>query len=175
VQVQLLWHVHVAPAAHCSVQLPLVHEAEQEEPAAQVVAQSPLVQVTSHVAPAGHVVLQSPLSHVTTQLPPPHVSLQSPFEQSSVHAPTEGHAMSQLAPLQAQLPLGQEQLPAEHATGVPEEPTLEDDPPHARTKRTRANEEQGEKRISKPYPLRPELPKCVAQRRRLRGSAPSGT
>jgi hypothetical protein len=146
VQVQLLPHVHVAPAAHCSVQLPLVHDAEQLEPAAQVVAQSPLVQVTSHVVPAGQVVLQSPVSHVTVQLLPPHVSLQSPVAQSSVHGPTEGHVMSQLALLQAQLPLGQEQLPAEHVVGVPAEPTLEDDPPHARAKRTRANQEE-EKRM----------------------------
>jgi len=43
---QLLPHVHVAPEAHCSVQLPLMHAAEQVESAAHVVEQSPLAQVT---------------------------------------------------------------------------------------------------------------------------------
>jgi hypothetical protein len=79
VHVQLLPQVHVAPAAHCSVQLPLEHVALQLEPEAHVVAQSPLVHVTLHVAPAGQVVLQSALVHA--QLPVVHA-----------HAP-EGHAM----------------------------------------------------------------------------------
>jgi hypothetical protein len=153
VQVQLLWQVHVAPAAHWSVQLPLEHEAKQVEPAAQVVAQSPLVQVTSHLAPAGHVVLQSPLSHVMVQGPPPQVSLHWPLEQSSMHAPAEGHVILQSALLQAQLPLGQEQFPAGHAAGVPKEPPLEEDPPHARTKRTRVKTEEQEKRIPRTYLL----------------------
>jgi hypothetical protein len=41
-----------------------------------------------------------------------------------------------------------------HVAGVPEELPLEDEPPHARTKRTRLKEEDPEKRIPKIVPPR---------------------
>jgi hypothetical protein len=115
--VQLLPQVHVAPAAHCSVQLPLEHVALQLEPDAHVVEQSPLVHETLHVAPAGQVVLQSPLSHVIVQGPAPHVLLQSPLVQLTLHGPLGGHVGSQSALEHAQLPVVHAHAPEGHATG----------------------------------------------------------
>ena len=115
--VQLLPHVHVAPAAHCRVQLPLEHAAEQVEPDAHVVLQSPLAHVTLHEAPAGHDVSQFPLSHVMVQGPLPHTSRQSPLLQSRLHGPLGGQVMLQLPLLQAQLPVVHAHAPWPQAMG----------------------------------------------------------
>lgn len=118
VQVQLLPQVQVAPAAHWSVQLPLVHAALQVEPAAQVVVQSPLVHVTLQLPWAGHDVLQSPLSQLTLHGPAPHVLLQSPLVHCRLHGPLGGHVMSQFALPQAQLPVVHAHAPPwGHASG----------------------------------------------------------
>jgi hypothetical protein len=100
--VQLLPHVHVAPAEHWTVQFPLEQDAVHVDPDAQSVEQSPLVHVTLHEPPDGHVVWQSPLSHVIVHWPAPHVLLQLPLRQSSEQAPCDGQTMSQLALLHAQ-------------------------------------------------------------------------
>ncbi len=105
-------HEQVAPAAHCSVQLPLVHAALQVDPDAHVVVQSPLEHVTLHEPPEGHVVLQLPLSQFTVHGPAPHVLLQSPLVHCRLHEPLGGHVMSQFA-------LPQEQLPVVHAHAPP--------------------------------------------------------
>lgn len=129
-QLQLLPHVHVAPAAHCRVHVPLVHVEVHVDPAAHVVVQSQLEHDTWQVPPAGQVVLQSPLSHVTVHGPPPHVSSQSPLLQSSAHEPVAGQVMLQSPLLHAQSPVVHAQVPTEQAVGSPVEVDAE---PHATT------------------------------------------
>jgi hypothetical protein len=131
--VQLLPQVQVAPDAHCRVQSPLVHDAEQVEPDAHVVRQSPFVQVTLHAPPAGHVVLQSPLEQLTVQGPEPHVLTQSTLLQEREQDPVAGQVKLQSALPHEQLALVHAQLPPSHCVGVPEllEPRVPPDDPQA--------------------------------------------
>jgi hypothetical protein len=148
--VQLLPQVQVAPDAHCSVQLPFVHDAEQVEPEAHVVGQSPLAHVTSHVAPAGQAVVQSPPEQLTVQGPEPHVLVQSPAWQESAQDPVAGHVELQSALLHEQLPLVHTQSPPSHGVGAPAlpEPPLLPDDPHPGAKRNTASVRRTPKRMS---------------------------